>query len=75
LVCAVAPQLAFLYRHRGANAAPRVDIRHPVRAARRLLASPWFALGMAVAAGAWTFHVAALALAPLSVVQAVLSTG
>ena len=30
---------------------------------------------MAVAAGAWLFHVAALAFAPLSVVQAVLSTG
>ena len=30
---------------------------------------------MAVAAGAWIFHVAALAYAPLSVVQAVLSTG
>jgi drug/metabolite transporter (DMT)-like permease len=30
---------------------------------------------MAVAAGAWIFHVAALAVAPLSVVQAVLSTG
>jgi drug/metabolite transporter (DMT)-like permease len=30
---------------------------------------------MAVASGAWFFHVAALAFAPLSVVQAVLSTG
>src|SRR4051794_41939373 len=30
---------------------------------------------MAVATGAWLFHVAALAYAPLSVVQAVLSTG
>jgi drug/metabolite transporter (DMT)-like permease len=30
---------------------------------------------MAVATGAWIFHVAALAFAPLSVVQAVLSTG
>ena len=30
---------------------------------------------MAVAAGAWILHVAALAFAPLSVVQAVLSTG
>ena len=30
---------------------------------------------MAIALGAWLLHVAALALAPLSVVQAVLSTG
>ena len=30
---------------------------------------------MAIAAGAWLLHVAALVFAPLSVVQAVLSTG
>ena len=30
---------------------------------------------MAIAAGAWLLHVAALAMAPLSMVQAVLSTG
>ena len=30
---------------------------------------------MAIAVGAWVLHVAALALAPLSTVQAVLSTG
>jgi len=75
LACAVATQLAFLYKHRGANAAPKVDIRHPIRAVRSLFASPWFAIGMGVALGAWILHVGALALAPLSVVQAVLSTG
>jgi drug/metabolite transporter (DMT)-like permease len=32
-------------------------------------------MGMGIAAGAWLLHVAALALAPLSMVQAVLSTG
>jgi drug/metabolite transporter (DMT)-like permease len=75
LACAVATQLGFLYKHRGANAAPKVDMRHPLRAGRSLFASKWFAIGMGVAAGAWLFHVAALAFAPLSVVQAVLSTG
>jgi drug/metabolite transporter (DMT)-like permease len=75
LVCAVATQLGFLYKHRGANAAPKVDIRHPLRSVRSLFASKWFAIGMGVALGAWLFHVAALAFAPLSVVQAVLSTG
>jgi drug/metabolite transporter (DMT)-like permease len=73
--CAVATQLGFLYKHRGANAAPKVDIRRPVRTVRALFSSPWFAIGMGVALGAWILHVAALALAPLSVVQAVLSTG
>jgi len=75
LVCAIATQLAFLYKHRGANEAPSVDVRHPLRSGRELFKSKWFAIGMAIALGAWLFHVAALALAPMSVVQAVLSTG
>jgi drug/metabolite transporter (DMT)-like permease len=75
LACAVATQLGFLYKHRGANEAPAVDIRRPIRTFKALFASKWFALGMAVAIGAWIFHVAAMALAPISVVQAVLSTG
>jgi drug/metabolite transporter (DMT)-like permease len=75
LACAIATQLGFLYKHKGANAAPAVDMRHPVRTVRQLFSSPWFAVGMAIATGAWVFHVAALAFAPLSVVQAVLSTG
>jgi drug/metabolite transporter (DMT)-like permease len=75
LACAVATQLGFLYKHRGANAAPRVCMRHPLRTVRELFSSKWFAIGMVVATGAWFFHVAALAFAPLSVVQAVLSTG
>jgi drug/metabolite transporter (DMT)-like permease len=75
LACAVASQLGFLYKHRGANAAPRVEFAHPLRTFLSLFSSRWFAIGMAVATGAWAFHVAALAFAPLSVVQAVLSTG
>jgi drug/metabolite transporter (DMT)-like permease len=75
LLCAVVTQLGFLYKHRGANEAPKVDMRHPLRTVKELFSSKWFAIGMAVATGAWFFHVAALAFAPLSVVQAVLSTG
>ncbi len=75
LLCAVVTQLGFLYKHRGANEAPKVDVRHPLRTVKQLFSSKWFAIGMAVATGAWFFHVAALAYAPLSVVQAVLSTG
>jgi drug/metabolite transporter (DMT)-like permease len=52
-----------------------VQIRHPVRSAADLFRSRWFAVGWAVAIGAWGLHVAALALAPLSIVQAVLSGG
>jgi drug/metabolite transporter (DMT)-like permease len=75
LACAIATQLGFLYKHKGANDAAKVNIRHPVRSACSLFSCKWFAVGMAVATGAWLFHVAALAFAPLSVVQAVLSTG
>jgi multidrug transporter EmrE-like cation transporter len=75
LACALATQLGFLCKHRGAACAPEVRIQEPLRSARSLFASRWFAVGMAIAAGAWLLHVGALALAPLSTVQAVLSTG
>jgi drug/metabolite transporter (DMT)-like permease len=75
LICAFATNLGFFYKHRGACAAPPVDIKHPLRSARSLFASRWFALGMVVATSAWGFHVAALALAPMSVVQVVLAGG
>jgi drug/metabolite transporter (DMT)-like permease len=75
LACAVITQLGFLYKHRGACAVARVDMAHPLRTVRSLFANKWFALGMGVAVGAWVLHVLAMALAPLSVVQAVLSTG
>jgi drug/metabolite transporter (DMT)-like permease len=75
LACAFMTNLGFFYKHRGACAAPPVDIKHPLRSARGLFASPWFALGMLVAIGAWGLHVAALAMAPLSVVQVVLAGG
>jgi hypothetical protein len=75
LLCAFASNLAFFYKHRGASSCMKVDIKHPFRSAAALWRSPWFAIGMAVGAGAWLLHVAAIALAPLSVVQAVLSGG
>jgi drug/metabolite transporter (DMT)-like permease len=75
LGCAVASNLAFFYKHRGACAAPPVDIKHPLRSAKGLFCSPWFMIGMLVATAAWGLHVAALALAPLSVVQVVLAGG
>jgi drug/metabolite transporter (DMT)-like permease len=75
LACAFTTNLAFLYKHRGAVAAPLVHVHHPLRSARGLFRSRWFAIGMLVAVGAWVLHVGALALAPLSVVQAVLAGG
>jgi drug/metabolite transporter (DMT)-like permease len=75
LACALATNVAFLFKHRGAVLAPPVRVRHPLRSAADLFRSKWFALGWVVAVGAWGLHVAALALAPLSIVQAVLSGG
>ena len=75
LACAAVTQLGFLCKHRGATSAPLVDARRPLRSARSLFASKWFALGMLVATGAWGFHVAAMAMAPLSIVQTVISGG
>jgi drug/metabolite transporter (DMT)-like permease len=75
LLCAVGSNLAFFFKHRGACEACAVDIRHPFRTARSLWSSKWFAGGMIIGAGAWGLHVAAISLAPLSVVQAVLAGG
>ena len=75
LLCALATNLGFLFKHRGACAAPDVSMRHPVQSAVGLFRSKWFAIGMLVALGAWCLHVAALALAPLSLVQALISGG
>ena len=75
LACALATNVGFLYKHRGACAAPAVDMRRPLWTARSLFSSRLFAIGMAIATGAWLFHVAAMAMAPLSMVQAVLAGG
>jgi hypothetical protein len=75
LGCALTTNVGFLFKHRGARQAAAVDIRHPLRSARSLFGSKLFSLGMLIAAGAWIFHVAAMAVAPLSLVQAVLAGG
>jgi drug/metabolite transporter (DMT)-like permease len=79
LVCALfsalATNLAFLFKHRGALAAPAVDMRHPARSAAGLFRSRWWTIGWGVAAVAFALHVAALSLAPISIGQAVLAGG
>ena len=52
-----------------------VRIQAPLQSARRLAGSPWFAAGWGVAAVAWLVHVAALSMAPISLVQAALAAG
>jgi drug/metabolite transporter (DMT)-like permease len=73
--CAVASNLGFFLKHRGACACAKVEVRHPLRSAKALWSSKWFAIGMLVGGVGWALHVAAISLAPLSVVQVVLSGG
>jgi len=75
LGCALATNLAFLWKHKGAIAAPDVNIRRPLASARGLFESKWWTIGFGVALVAWILHVVALALAPISLVQAVISGG
>jgi drug/metabolite transporter (DMT)-like permease len=75
LASAVATNVAFLFKHRGAVLAPPILVRRPLHSAVGLFRSRWFLVGWIVAIAAWGLHVGALSLAPLSIVQAVLSGG
>jgi hypothetical protein len=65
----------FLYKFRGAREAPDVDMRHPLRSSVNLFRSPIYSLGILIALISWGFHVGALALAPISLVQSVIAGG
>ena len=75
LCCSVVALLGFLFKQRGAVGAPAVQWRHPVRSTGALFANRWWTLGIIVATAAWVFHVAALSLAPISLVQSVIAGG
>ena len=75
LVCAFTSIVGFLYKHRGAVESAPVEWRRPVRSSAALFKSRWYVLGIAVALGSWGFHVAALSLAPISLVQSVIAGG
>jgi hypothetical protein len=75
LATAVASLLGFLLKARGAVESPDVEWRKPLRSSLRLFRSPAYSLGMAVAMGSWGLHVAALSLAPISLVQTVIAGG
>jgi drug/metabolite transporter (DMT)-like permease len=75
LICGVGASLSGLWKQKGAVQAADVDIRHPLASAMTLFRSKWFAIGWITAAIAWGLHIGALALAPLSLGQAVISGG
>lgn len=75
IAAALMTNLAALLKYRGCRSAEPVRIQQPLRSARGLAASPWFVAGWGLAALAWLVHVAALSMAPISLVQAVLAGG
>ena len=75
LVAALIANLASLFKHRGCQRVAPVQLRRPLHSARELARSRWFAAGWGLAAAAWLLHVAALSMAPISLVQAVLAGG
>lgn len=75
LATALASVVGFLYKHKGAQLAPEVDWKRPVHSTFVLFRSGWYTLGIVVALGGWFFHVGALALAPISLVQSVIAGG
>src|ERR671910_3557827 len=74
-VTALMSVLGFLLKHRGAVAAEPVEWRRPLASTIALFRSPVYTLGCVVATTSWGFHVAALALAPISLVQSVIAGG
>jgi len=75
LACAFVANLGFFYKYKGANTVEKVQVMHPLRSTKQLYSSRWFLLGMIIATASWGLHVAALALAPMSVVQVALAGG
>jgi drug/metabolite transporter (DMT)-like permease len=79
LLCAVGSafgaNLSFLLKHRGAVAAPDVDVRRPLRTVADLFRSKWWTIGWIISVAAFLAHVGALTLLPLSLAQAVISGG
>src|SRR4029079_19067371 len=75
LACAAMANLSMLFKHRGACEAPEINLRSPLRSLAALFSSRWWTVGFAVAAVAWVLHVTAMAIAPLSLVQAVIAGG
>jgi hypothetical protein len=67
--------VGLLCKYRGAVASPTVELSHPLRGAVGLFHSRWWVIGFGVAFVGWTLHVAALSVAPLSLVETTISGG
>lgn len=75
LASTVLISLSYLREHDAARELPALSFRRPLRSAKLLLSSRAWLLGFAMESGGFGLYVAALALAPLALVQSVAAGG
>ncbi len=75
LISACLLNVGYLLQHSVASQAPPLSLRRPVASVRSLLGNRRWLVGLATEAAGWLLYVAALALAPLSLVQATAAGG
>jgi hypothetical protein len=75
LITSLSSVVGFFFKYKGAVVAPAVEWRRPWASTVALFRSPVYTLGCVIATTSWGFHVAALALAPISLVQSVIAGG
>ena len=75
IVSTCALNLGYLLQHGVAASLPPLSLRRPIASLRSLLVEPRWLIGSGIQAGGFVLYVAALALAPLSLVQATAAGG
>lgn len=75
LLSAVAINGGYTLQHHAAGALPPLTVRQPIRSLRSLFGHPRWLAGFFAGLGGWVLYVAALALAPISLVQACAAGG
>jgi hypothetical protein len=75
LLAAGALNIGFFVQHGATNTMTMLSIRHPAHSARLLITDRQWMIGYATGWFGWGLYIAALALAPLSLVQAVSAGG
>ena len=75
IVSTCALDLGYLLQHQAASSLPPLSLRRPIASLRSLLSERRWLLGFGVQAGGFVLYVIALALAPLSLVQATAAGG
>jgi hypothetical protein len=75
LLSAFALNWGWVAQHHAASTLPPLTVRNPVRSLRALFRDRGWLVGFGTGLGGWALYVAALAVAPLSLVQAVSAGG